>query len=495
MFRLFGKLFIAFFILIILWVLGQFLFAQKTYAGDSSLVINELFPAPSDGNEFVELYNASNQEIKLSSGWQLDDIADGGSKPYDIVAGTIIEPYGYLVFYKKIGLNNDGDTVRLLKDNIEISTVSYTIALKDMSYVRETSGIWFWTKNVTPGIVNPERPDYSKQVYINEILPYPENGSDNEFVELYNSGDQAVDLSDWRLDDVIGGGASAYEIGQGTTIVPHDYLIFYKRDTQLTLNDDGDEVNLINPAGERISSIPYSKSKKSETYIRTRDGFWRWTITATPLSENILRLPCTQNFNSSFTDLQVIPIKTGAASVYEGRKVEIIGEVIETSGDTFFLDDGSGRVKCYIQAKTGIDKPKMFKKDKVRVIGIVNLYRGVWRILPEHQEDVEILERVKAEPKISSPKNKSSSESGTQIINIGVEHAYAESEAQNLLDDIYNSRGLVKGENSNIAGKITFWVVITAVFLLILLIGEYLWKKRLQLNQPKKQKNLPNDSP
>lgn len=229
--------------------------------------------------------------------------------------------------------------------------------------------------------------------------------------------------------------------------------------------------------------------------MRTDDGFWRWTIIATPLSENILRLPSTANFGSDFEDFRVISIKTGETSNYEGRKVEIIGEVTETSGDTFYLDDGTGVIKCYIQAKTNIDKPRMQKGYQVRVRGRVDLYRGVWRILPEQQEDVEIIDENKNQP-VSGSKAKNNIANNAEIRDsqFPIARALAATDASNLLKDAA-SNDLNQKSNVSIFNKIVISIIITATLLLLLLVGEYLWKKKLRPAEPKKQKNLPNNSP
>lgn len=76
-------------------------------------VINEFLP---DGtNEWVELYNSTNQAVNIS-GWSIDDSLDTGD-PFTIPADTIINPGQFLVFYiLGVPLNDDGDTVRLFDD-------------------------------------------------------------------------------------------------------------------------------------------------------------------------------------------------------------------------------------------------------------------------------------------------------------------------------------------------------------------------------------------
>jgi len=119
----------------------------------SRIVINEVLIRPrhdwegtggvTTGDEFIELYNAGPLPVFLK-GWWLDDVANGGSKPYDL-PGVTISPRGFAVFFRtktKIALNDSGDTVRLLApDGRLIDQISYLrIRAANLSYGRLTDG-------------------------------------------------------------------------------------------------------------------------------------------------------------------------------------------------------------------------------------------------------------------------------------------------------------------------------------------------------------------
>ncbi|TFH02603.1 MAG: hypothetical protein E4H14_17510, partial [Candidatus Thorarchaeota archaeon] len=94
--------------------------ATTNDGGDADLVlINEFLPDPYVvyTEEWVEFYNPQSLEADLS-GYILDDITSGGTNPYTIPAGTVIPAHGFVVLWQGatgVGLNNDGDTVNLLK--------------------------------------------------------------------------------------------------------------------------------------------------------------------------------------------------------------------------------------------------------------------------------------------------------------------------------------------------------------------------------------------
>jgi hypothetical protein len=73
------------------------------------------------GDEFIELYNHGGAPIFLG-GWRLDDILDGGSRPY-ILPGVTLAPGDYVAFFRsrtRISLNDRGDSVHLLSPNGQI---------------------------------------------------------------------------------------------------------------------------------------------------------------------------------------------------------------------------------------------------------------------------------------------------------------------------------------------------------------------------------------
>ena len=104
-------------------------------------------------DEWIEVYNRGSAAIDLG-GWLLDDIAAGGSAPYVIPAGVLLQPGGFLVLFRDrtgVTLNNDGDTVRLLgPDAAEVDTFTYAKAKSDRSFSRSTDGDGPWTETYPP---------------------------------------------------------------------------------------------------------------------------------------------------------------------------------------------------------------------------------------------------------------------------------------------------------------------------------------------------------
>jgi hypothetical protein len=86
-------------------------------------------------------------------------------------------------------------------------------------------------------------------VVINEILSNPSGGSD--WIELYNTTDQAIDLSGWFLSDD-GNDLTKYRMAEGTSLPAGGYLVF---------SQDEHFGNVVDPG----CSAPFGLSKDGET--------------------------------------------------------------------------------------------------------------------------------------------------------------------------------------------------------------------------------------
>lgn len=345
-------------------------------------------------------------------------------------------------------------------------------------------------------------PTYSDVLVINEFLPDP-LGSDTtaEFIELFNTGSESVDLAGWKLDDADGGSA-AYTIPAGTTIRGGVYLSFSRSETKLALNNEGDTVRLLTPTGTVKASATFGASDEGQSFNRV-DGSYQLSTTPTPGQPNVITAVVEDDEGTSSSTTtksttttssktaskiagatiksvglnevreeekdswvsvegvvsappgplgeQVIYLAGSGIQVYfskgswpqlelgsrvkltaqvgmaygetrlklaeaqdisvlkteappephvvetgeidedkEGWLVTVAGEVVETDGDTFYVDDGSGEVKIFIKETTGINKPAMKKGTKVTVTGVVSHTTSGYRVLPRFQEDVRL---------------------------------------------------------------------------------------------------------
>ena len=107
---------------------------------------------------------------------------------------------------------------------------------------------------------------YPDGILINEILPSPEGADEeNEWIELYNSNNSEVDISGWKLKDTVGT-PKIFTIPDGTKIAAQETIAFWRPETKITLNNDGDGVVLLKPDGEAADSVSFEKAKTGQAY-------------------------------------------------------------------------------------------------------------------------------------------------------------------------------------------------------------------------------------
>jgi hypothetical protein len=108
----------------------------------------------------------------------------------------------------------------------------------------------------------------------------------DEWIELYNAGSTVVDLSGWFLDDAEGDSTS-YRIPAGTVLQPGAFAVFYRQETGLTLNDDGDEGRLLKPNGDVMDAVVFGELATGASYSRGRQGTWHANWPPSPGAPNI----------------------------------------------------------------------------------------------------------------------------------------------------------------------------------------------------------------
>lgn len=127
--------------------------------------------------------------------------------------------------------------------------------------------------------------DYSDDIYITEVLPNPSGEeSTDEFIELYNSSNNAVDLTGWELSD-----STSRNYTLTGSIGAGQYATFYREATGIALNNSGDTVELYQPDGTLLDTIEYTDSADEEvSYALSTDGDWYWTTTVTAGRSNTI---------------------------------------------------------------------------------------------------------------------------------------------------------------------------------------------------------------
>lgn len=128
---------------------------------------------------------------------------------------------------------------------------------------------------------------------LNEILADPkENDGENEFIEIYNVGTEAVDLAGWRLDDARADDG-AYDFLNETlnyVLEPDAYLILFRPETGITLNNDTDAVILSDAEGNIVDSFEFDSQGAGRSWGRNPENTEEWLVfkNPTPGESNVI---------------------------------------------------------------------------------------------------------------------------------------------------------------------------------------------------------------
>ena len=118
------------------------------------------------------------------------------------------------------------------------------------------------------------------ELIINEFIPNP-SGSDeeNEWVEIYNAGQEDVNLAGWKLQDLSG---KAYNL-ETEIIKAKGHLVLTRNQTKISINNDAETLILLSPDSIEAFKISFTGGSQ-EGYSFSRFGLndWRWTNILTP---------------------------------------------------------------------------------------------------------------------------------------------------------------------------------------------------------------------
>jgi hypothetical protein len=270
------------------------IFSFSVFAANSlDVVINEVAwmgTGISYNNEWIELYNNTNKEINLN-GWTLK--AEDGTPDIALVGN--IPAKGFFILERtddntlpeipadqiyKGSLDNKGESLKLydnsgnLIDSVDCSNgwfagnnkTKQTMERKNPKLSGSDPNNWQTSQNSggTPKAKNSKQlklpeigslTEYPSGIFINEILPSPEGPDlENEWIEIFNENNFEVSLSDWKIKD-IAGKTKTYTFPKGTKISAKGFLVLKRPITKITLNNNRDGLNLIQPDGKIIDEV------------------------------------------------------------------------------------------------------------------------------------------------------------------------------------------------------------------------------------------------
>ena len=203
--------------------------------------------------DYIELYNHANTPVDISGCILTDSPA---TNKFVVPAGTVIPARGF-VFFSETNLNfalsGAGETIYF--KNPDQSRVLDAVSFGGQEH-GVAAGRWpdgasqFYRLTApTPGAANA--PILQSPVVINELMFDPISGDDNDqYVELYNRGTNAVDLAGWELSDAV-----RYTFPAGTVLGPDAYLVVAFNAARLRSNYAN--LNLANCLGDLAGRLSH----------------------------------------------------------------------------------------------------------------------------------------------------------------------------------------------------------------------------------------------
>ena len=247
------------------------------------LAFSEIMYHPTNSSlEFVELLNTRDEPFDVG-GWTL-----GGSIAYLFPMGTTIPGGGILVVAKdppaleaayglsgvhgpySNSLPNSQGTLRLVNgiggvflDIQYDSEMPWPVAADGGGHSLVSSrpslgdgnpGAWVASESVggSPGRLDPVNVDPLQAVRINEYLAHTDP-PDYDYIELYNHGNQPVDISGCSLSD--SPDTNRFIIPSGTIIPPKGFVWFSETNMNFALSAAGETVWFKNRTGSRVLDV------------------------------------------------------------------------------------------------------------------------------------------------------------------------------------------------------------------------------------------------
>ena len=371
-----------------------------------------------EGCDWVELYNETNADISLDN-FALTDDPDDYDKPN--LFGVVLPANGYLVIRccqnecettdghvcVRMGVSRYGDHLYLFDmHGMQCAEIEFGETLKkDMTFARTENGAYVFTVTPTPGegnviteyIEEPEPTEEPEPIFvgtnspviINEALPSngysiaDREGDRCDWVELYNPGTIALNLSGWFLSDGKDYRKWAFP---DVSIEAKGYLLVFcsgkeNIDGELHANfslAEGESIKLYNSADNTYDLLHIPVSKQNVSIGRDEAGEIVYYGEPTPLSPN--GHPRKEADSFGFFQSDSVYISEVCAIHARGSNENDWIELHNGSGEAVSLDG------CFLT--DDIDEPTKYRISGLSMdagaytVLTVNKYQGSFSISP-----------------------------------------------------------------------------------------------------------------
>lgn len=182
----------------------------------------------------------------------------------------------------------------------------------------------------------------SNQVTITELYPSPES-PDKEWIEVFNNDTQEINLSNYFLEEKTTNGTSSYRRTlEDKVLKPKEYYVLYEDSFNLSLNNSGDSIYLLDLYGNLVDTFTYSQVNSSQSVgkklINNLFSVETYKTTSpTPFNEN--------KFIELTTETPSLYSVEEALKLSGGTKVYLNLEVLNSYGKNLFTRNNQAYYK------------------------------------------------------------------------------------------------------------------------------------------------------
>jgi len=390
--------------------------SSRSLACTGDICLNEALPNPNgydnaswSGGEWMEIHNSGNTTVDVRD-WYLTNKASKtlyfnstSIVDYDTMDSTSweIEPDEYMVIARNglpssiFYLANTNDIISLFNSSgvqLDQATWTFSSSAPSGSSLEEDSfsatGDWVATNGPTPGAINSGGSTGGPTVYpsdlvINEVMSNPWPSFDNatwpggEWVEIFNSGMTAMNLTGWSLQDTAGNILAFDEnhlVGytndsNSTIIAPGDTRIIAVNGSGNSgvLNNGVETLSLFWPNGTKAQQISWTDTEAGFALVESSSSqYWTYAAYPTPNASNPLDFSIIASTPSPIEFAELLSNSSSDGSTFpDGEWIELLNtgnttvdlsgwSVIDGMGNVTYLDPGS-LVFNQTQGATSID--------------------------------------------------------------------------------------------------------------------------------------------
>jgi hypothetical protein len=311
-------------------------------------------PEGSDNNlEYVEIYTDLNLTDFTIKDLKSEDLLEQVYSTDSHYALIVEENFDYTNLCATIysvgatignNLNNDEDLIIILNNTEILDAIHYHKeqgAENNGKSLCKINNLW-QECNPTPGLENQQTQTQDYTIEITELLPNPEGDDDapmpqGEWIELYNYGEQEIDLTNFKLKDKANHVLTVSDTTTYTQIIePNSYLIVYTNGKFGFLNNDGlEEIRLLTPEETEIDEVTYSDSQEANSWSKINNA---WKLTKPTPGEENPKNP--EKDKNSKIDIETIYLGTDKTAKF--------GDNIRVKVEIYKGDETKNSVKAYL---------------------------------------------------------------------------------------------------------------------------------------------------